>query len=182
MMKKIMIIGAFLFAFTQSAFAQDGDFHLNPSATVGIPIGDFSEVYGIGAGIGVKALYSLNPDGELTFSTGYTRFGLKDSYAAGLKGSLGIIPLLAGYRYHLEKIYLEPQLGLSINSSSLKGSIMGMGSFGGSASSTSLGYAATVGYLLGDIDLSLRYQGFALSGDGLGFIGARVGYQFKLNN
>ncbi|SFU20191.1 hypothetical protein SAMN04489724_0264 [Algoriphagus locisalis] len=181
-MKKLLIIGAFLTAFINSSYGQEGTIRVNPAVMLGVPIGDFSEVYGMGVGIGVKGLYSLNTGGELTFSTGYTRFGLKDSYAAGLKGSLGIIPLLAGYRHHLERIYLEPQLGLSINSSTIKGSFLGMDSFGGSASSTSLGYAATVGYFLGDIDLSLRYQGLALSGDGLGFIGIRVGYQFKLKN
>ncbi|MCE7054701.1 hypothetical protein LZF95_08455 [Algoriphagus sp. AGSA1] len=180
-MKKLMIIGAFLLAFTSTTYAQEGDLHLNAGVMAGLPIGDFSEVYGVGVGVAFKGLYSLNPDAELTFSTGYSRFGLKESYAAGLKGSLGIVPLLAGYRHHLEKIYLEPQLGLSINSSSLKGSFMGMGDFGGSASSTSLAYAATVGYLLGDIDLSIRYQGFALSGSGLGFIGLHVGYLFKIN-
>ncbi|WP_026953597.1 hypothetical protein [Algoriphagus vanfongensis] len=180
-MKKLLIIGAFLTALTHFSFAQEGNLRINPAIKVGVPIGDLSEVYGMGIGIGVKGLYSLNSDGELTFSTGYTRFGLKNSYADGLKGSLGIIPLLAGYRHHLERIYIEPQLGLSINSTSLKGSFMGMDSFGGSVSSTSLGYAATVGYLLGDIDLSLSYQGFSLSSQGLGFIGFRVGYQFKLN-
>lgn len=180
-MKKLMIIGVFLSAFTFTVHAQKGDLNLNTAAMAGLPIGDFSDAYGLGWGVSIKGLYGLSPAGQVTFSTGYSQFGLKDSYDDNLKGSLGIIPVFAGYRHQIGQLYLEPQLGLSVNQTNLKADMGNGGSFEGSDSSSSFGYAASVGYLLGDIDLSLRYQGFSLSDRGLGFLGLHIGYQFQLN-
>ncbi|AGA76738.1 porin family protein [Echinicola vietnamensis] len=180
-MKKLMIICVFLSAFTFNANAQKGDLGLNTAAMAGLPTGDFGDAYGMGWGVSLKGLYRLNSVGQVTLSTGYSQFGLKDTYDENLKGSLGIIPVFAGYRHQLGELYLEPQLGLSVNRSNLKADFGDAGNLSGSASDTSFGYAASIGYLLGDVDLSLSYQGFSLSSQGLGFIGFRVGYQFKLN-
>lgn len=178
-MKKVLLT-TLIVAFTiVYGHAQQGNIEINAGIDLGLPIGNFSDVYGFGYGATVKGLYGISDAGQVGLTLGYQRFGLKDDYDDALSGSMGVSPIFVLYRHHVGGLYLEPQVGLSVNSTNLKASSE-WGDFGGSASNTSLGYAAGIGYLAGNIDLSVRYQGLTQSSDNLGFIGFRVGYQFGI--
>ncbi|WP_461532230.1 outer membrane beta-barrel protein [Sinomicrobium sp.] len=174
---KIVILSA-VFALSAVLYGhaqQKGDISINGGVDVGMPMGDFGDAFDIGFGATVKGLYNLNESGQLGITLGYMGFGAKDN-GSGVDASLGIIPIFALYRHHIGKLYLEPQLGFSLNKAKVKAS--GIGSM--SASDNSFGYAVGVGYMINSIDLSLRYQGLSQAGEGSGFIGLRVGYNFNI--
>lgn len=167
-----------------SAQAQKGQITVNPGVEVALPIGDFGGGASMGFGATAKGLYGINDMGEVTFTLGFIRFGSKaDDDADGVKASTSLIPIMPGYRHRFsEQFYGEGQLGLTtvrskVSIGGMAGSIIG-GGF--SASSTNLGYAVGVGYLMGNIDLSVRYQGVSASGGSLSFIGLRAGYNISL--
>lgn len=178
MKKRIFTIVFVLSAISYGHAQQQGDININAGIDLGMPIGDFGEVYGLGYGATVKGLYTISDAGQLGLTLGYMRFGLKDDLAEGMSGSMGIIPIFALYRHNLGGFYLEPQVGLSVNSVSLEGP----SGFGGSMSTSesSLGYAVGAGYLAGNFDVSVRYQGLTESGENMGFVGLRIGYNFGI--
>ncbi len=179
-MKKLIFTLVITTFFSYAAMAQTGNNQVSGGLEIALPVGDFSDGYNLGLGLTLKGLYGIGEAGQITFTTGFIRFGLKES-EADFKGSLAVIPLLAGYRHHFEGgFYAEPQLGLSVNRVKFESDFGGFGSFNGTASDTSLSYAATVGYLKNNFDVSLRYQGLSSSGSGLGFIGLRIGYNYSL--
>lgn len=181
-MRKLLLGWLLATVFSITAYAQQGNIDINAGIDIGLPVGDWSEGYGIGLGATAKGLYGISDAGQVGLTLGYIRFGLKDEFDEGLSGSLGVIPVMAVYRHHFGNLYVEPQAGLSINRVSLSYSgfdDMGFG-FSGSASESSFGYAAGIGYLMGNIDLSARYQGFAQGGENGGFGAIRIAYNFGL--
>lgn len=180
-MKKHFTLVLMLTAFFFTAQAQKGDLRLGVGVDVAMPLGDFSEGYGIGLGGSVKGLYGLNDDADITFTTGYLRFGMKDM-PEDVSGSIGFIPLLAGYRHQFGGLYVEPQVGLTVTKSNFK--ISGLEAFGisgsGTASSADLGYAIGGGYLIDKLDLGIRFQGVSASGGSFNLIGFRAAYNFSL--
>ncbi|MCC2598255.1 hypothetical protein [Sphingobacterium sp. FBM7-1] len=178
-MKKVLFGLLLTVSTVLSGQAQQGNIDINAGLDFGLPIGDFGDVYGFGYGATVKGLYGISEAGQVGLTLGYQRFGLKDDYDDMMSGSMGISPIFAVYRHSFGALYLEPQAGLSVNKVNLKASGGGM-DFGGSASNTSFGYAAGLGYMLGNIDISARYQGLTQSGENLSFIGLRIGYNFRI--
>ena len=178
-MKKV-VSGLLFTIFTALAgYGQQGRIDINAGVDFGLPIGSFGDVYSFGYGATVKGLYGISEAGQIGLTLGYQRFGLKDSFDENMSGSMGISPVFAVYRHNFGDLYIEPQAGLSINSVNLKANAGGM-DFGGSASNTSFGYAAGLGYMIGNIDISARYQGLTQSDENLGFIGLRIGYNFRI--
>ncbi len=180
-MKKITFFSMILLFIGFSAFAQKGNNQIGVGLDVGLPMGDFSNGYGVGFGGTAKALYGIGSSGQVELTLGYIGFGAKNS-SSDVKGSTNMIPIMFGYRHHLANgIYLEPQLGLMSVSSKVK--MPEMGGFGGTykSSSTNLGIAVGAGYLYENFDFSLRYQLVSASGGSLGFFGLRVGYNFDLD-
>lgn len=158
--------------------AQDKGFHtINAGVELGLPIGNFGNAYGIGFGATGKALYGITEQGDLTGTLGYIHFGMKNT-GASMTGSMGMIPIMFGYRHDFGGIYGEPQLGLMIVKSKINFDGMGggMAGFGGSASSSKVSVGLGGGYMFGDWDLGARFQIV----DNLNFIGIRVGYNFAL--
>lgn len=178
-MKKVILACLLTVIFSVATYAQKGAIDINGGVDVAIPLGDFGSGFGAGFGATVKGLYEINDEGQVGLTLGYIHFGSKEDLGADNSVSLGVIPILALYRHHFENLYVEPQLGFSINRSKVEVSGLGY-NFGGSASTTSLGYAMGVGYILGNIDLSARYQGFSKGGSGAGFAALRVAYNFPL--
>lgn len=180
-MKKQITLVFLLTAFFFTAQAQKGEMTLGVGVDVAMPLGDFGEGYGIGLGGSAKGLYGLNDDANLTLTLGYLRFGIKDA-PDDVSGSIGFIPILAGYRHSFGGLYVEPQLGLTVTRSSFK--ISGLEEFGisgsGTASSTDLGYAIGGGYMIDNLDLGLRFQGVSASGGSFNLIGVRAAYNFAL--
>lgn len=179
-MKKLIIATLLALSAISYGYAQQGNIDINAGIDFGLPIGDFSDVYGFGYGATVKGLYGISDAGQVGLTLGYQRFGLKDDYDDMMSGSMGISPIFALYRHNLGGLYIEPQAGLSVNKVNLKITESDWGDFGGSASNTSFGYAVGLGYMFDKIDVSARYQGLTQSGENLSFIGLRIGYNFRI--
>lgn len=180
-MKKLIIISLLVAGFSVGAFAQQGGIHLNIGAEGAFPTGDWSEGYNIGFGASAKGLYGVSDAGQAGIHLGWTRFGMKNDFDDEISGSFSVVPVFAVYRHYFGGLYVEPQVGLSIAKSKITVSDIDVGSFSGSGSTTSFGYAAGLGYLMGDIDISARYQGFSESGMNGGFAALRLAYHFSLN-
>ena len=164
-----------------SAHAQKGQITVSPGLEVGLPIGDFGESANLGFGVTAKGLYGISDIGDVTLTLGFLTFGAKGVDGEdGVKASTSLIPIMPGYRHKFsEQFYGEGQLGLTTVRS--KVSVSGVSGFGGfSASTTNLGYAVGLGYLIGKIDLGLRYQGVSASGGSLSLIGLRAAYNIAL--
>lgn len=178
-MKKLVLVCLLVTAFSIASYAQKGAIDINAGVDVALPFGDFGEGYGTGFGGTVKGLYGISDEGQVGLTLGYIHFGSKEDLGEGNSVSFGVIPILALYRHHFGSLYVEPQIGLSSNRSKITVASSEF-NFGGSASTTSLGYAAGIGYLLGDIDISARYQGFSQGGSSAGFAAVRLAYNFSL--
>lgn len=180
-MKKQLTFIALLTAFFFTAQAQKGDKQIGIGAEVGLPIGNFSNGYGIGIGGTAKGMYGLNDNAHLTLTLGYTSFGIKEK-SEYMSGSVGFIPILAGYRHSFGSLYAEPQLGLVVVRSSVK--ISGLEEFGfggGSASTTNVGFALGGGYMLNENwDLGVRFQGVSATGGSMSYFALKVAYNFSL--
>lgn len=184
-MKKILTTAVFFILCLVGAHAQKGQITISPGLEIGLPIGDFGESSKLGLGLTGKGLYGINDMGDVTFTLGFIRFGMKNIDGAdGVKASTSLIPILPGYRYKFsEKFYGEGQLGLTVVRSKMKisglaGSIIGLGGF--NSSSTNLGYAVGVGYLYDQFDFGLRYQGVSADDGSLSLIGIRAAYNIPL--
>ena len=177
-MKKIILTVVFALSILLYGHAQQqGDIAVNVGADLGMPIGDFGDGFGFGYGATVKGLYNVSDHGQVGVNLGYMTFGAKNTGGSGVSASMGVIPVFALYRHYMDNLYVEPQIGLSANKFKVKG-VSGIG--GAVASSSSLGYAIGIGYLISAIDISARYQGFSQSGSGSGFIGLRIAYNFAI--
>ena len=175
-MKRVILIAVFTLSVILYGHAQQqGDIAVNGGVDLGMPIGNFGDGFGFGYGATIKGLYNVSERGQVGVNLGYMTFGVKDTGSSGVSASMGVIPVFALYRHYMGNLYLEPQVGLSINKFHVKGT-SGFGGMG--TSNSSLGYAIGVGYLINAIDISVRYQGFSQSSESSGFIGLRVAYHF----
>lgn len=184
-MKKTILLSVALIFACFSAFAQEGNNQASIGLDLGLPTGDFGKSSNVGFGGTVKGMYGIGTAGQVELTLGYIGFGGKSVDFGGFhsKSSVGIIPILIGYRHHIEDFYLEPQLGLSVFSSKMKssGSIGGMTIPSSSSSTTGFGWALGAGYLYQDFDFSIRYQSQSAGGGSIGFFGVRVGYNFDID-
>src|SRR5690554_4511688 len=172
-MKKQLTLLVLLTAFIFSAQAQQGEIKIGVGADLGLPIGNWSNGYGVGLGVSGKGYYGLNDAADITFTTGFMRFGGKDNNDF----STTLIPFLGGYKHKFESLYVEPQLGLTTVSSKVNLGALGMGNI--SSSSTNLGYGIGGGYMMDNWDFGARFQGVS-SGGSISFFAIRVGYNFSL--
>lgn len=182
-MRKLMILVLVSCSTVFCAKAQKGEMQLGAGVDVGLPLGNFGEGYGVGIGASAKGLYGVSDAGQVTLTLGFMRFGMKDGNEF-VSGSVGLIPLLAGYRHTFGNLYAEGQVGLTVVRTSVKfkgsSDTAGLGGLGGSASDTNLGYGIGGGYVFDNWDLGLRFQGVSGDGGSLDFVALRVAYNFSL--
>lgn len=181
-MKKLVFIIALSTCTYFTASAQKGDINLGAGVDIGLPLGNFGEGYGIGIGASAKGMYGISDAGQVTLTLGFLRFGMKDGSDL-VSGATTLIPFLPGYRHRFGDLYAEGQLGLTVVRTSVKfkDNDYGIGNIAGSHSATHLGYGIGGGYLMGNWDLGLRFQGVSGSGGNLDFVAAKVAYNFQLN-
>lgn len=172
-MKKLFFIVA-LTAASFSGFAQDKSAEtkkLNFSVGVEaqLPIGDFADVNGFGIGGTVQADYRVADQIDLTLNAGYITFSGKTLTVAGFSiknDALGLIPVLAGAKYHFsDNIYASAQLGLSFAS-------------GSGRSGSNFTYAPGIGFKFSKIDVLAKYTGISATGGSLNTVGVRAAYTF----
>src|SRR5688500_9414731 len=107
-MKKHLLVAFFSVACI-ALHAQKRMNYLGIGADIGIPTGDFGEAANVGFGGSLKFLIGTSADGQVTFTTGYSAFGLKGIPSGmGIKANYSIIPMLFGYRHNFNGLYLEP--------------------------------------------------------------------------
>ncbi len=168
MKKNLSLIVAFILS-ASFCYAQKG----NNQISVGVETNFFlsngySSIYNPGLGGNVKGLYGLGDASQVTLTTGYTWYSGKSSSQYGNQ-SLGLIPILAGYRYNLKSgFYGEGQAGLAI----LRTSIPGF-----SFSQTNFAAAINAGYVYKGFDASIRYY---TEGDVISLFAIRLAYNFSL--
>ena len=168
-MKKI-ILAFVCVAALSTVKAQQGTNQIGIAAEVGLPMGDFGDAYKTGIGGSVKALFGIGTAGQITFTTGYSKFKGKEEDLLG-DYSASIIPLLAGYRHNFSGFYVEPQLGYGIYGSEFDGENDSEGAFT---------YAVGIGFAKSGFDAGVRYQGASKDGSTTSLVGIRVGYNFTL--
>lgn len=174
-MKKLFLGTVLLFFTVILTQAQKAPTQLGVAAELGFPTGDFGDGFKTGFGGSLKGLFGVSKDGQLSFTTGYTRYAYKDN-EPDYKGSISIVPFLAGYRQNFNGFYLEPQLGYGSYTARVKsGGIKVSNTKGGFT------YAAGLGYASKGFDIGARYQGAKVDGDNISLIGIHVGYNFSLS-
>lgn len=179
-MRKIVLLIAISTLTYFTAAAQQGDIGISAGIDVGLPIGNFGERNGIGFGASAKGLYGISDAGQVTLTLGFLRFGMKDGNDL-VSGSVALIPVLPGYRHLFGNLYAEGQVGLTAVRTSMKVKKNDFGVAGSaSASRTNLGYGIGGGYLMGNWDLGLRFQGVSGNGGSLDLVGVRVAYSFQI--
>ena len=176
-MKKIILTTAIAFI-SVLAFSQKGTNQIGIGADVGIPTSDFGDGFGVGIGGYLKGLLGVGSAGQLTFTTGYSTFGMKDDIEDALgveKASSSIIPLLFGYRHNFSGFYAEPQVGYGIYGAKIK--------IGGASESNSEGaltWAVGFGFAKNGFDAGVRYQSGHKDGESTAIVGIHIGYNFSL--
>lgn len=89
------------------SFAQKGNKALQITGEAIIPSAQKS----VGLGLSLKGLYGISEYGEITVSAGVSKFKMKNLDGAG-ETKVRFIPFLVGYRLKIQKLYIEPKVGI----------------------------------------------------------------------
>jgi hypothetical protein len=176
-MRKIISSTIILLAIALSAAAQKGNNQLQIGGQATFPIGNLADVAKTGYGVSAKGMYGFGTASQqATLEVGYNRLAVKN-LPSGVKANYSAIPIYTGYRYLVGSFFFEPQAGVSFNKvvASSAGTTV-------SGNETNFGWATSVGYNLGDLEISVRYQSSDVKNSdvGLTFVGARLAYNFEL--
>jgi hypothetical protein len=177
-MKKTLLILSSVFAMSLASHAQKGNNQIGVAFEAGIPTGDFGDASNVGFGGSVKGLYGVGTGGQISLTSGYTSFSTKDKFLeSGEKASLGIIPILAGYRHNFSGFFIEPQVGVGIYSAHDSGNGVEF-----NESKSAFTWAIGAGYQINKVELGVRYQSGKVNEweSSLGLVGLHLGYNFSL--
>ncbi|HEU0111953.1 MAG TPA: outer membrane beta-barrel protein [Flavisolibacter sp.] len=173
-MRKVFLVVASVFALGV-ANAQTGNNAIGIGAEINLPMGDFGDAFKTGFGGSLKYLHGVGSAGQVTLTTGYSVFKMKDG-DDDFDVTSSIIPILAGYRHNFSGLYVEPQVGYGIYGAKVK--MLGEEE---SDSEGAFTWAIGAGYAMQQgLDLGVRYQSASKDGSSTSFIGFRVGYNFSL--
>ena len=175
-MKKLLLLTAIV-GISLLSKAQKGNNQIGIAFELAIPTGDLGDIAKTGFGGLVRGAYGVGTAGQVTLTTGYTSFGLKDEFlGAGESGNLHIIPILVGYRHNFSGFYIEPQLGYGIYGSKFEDA---SGSF--TSSDGAFTYGGGVGYSKSGFEGGIRFQAGSKDGSTTSYFGIHVGYNFSLS-
>lgn len=165
-------------ALVSCSYAQKGVDIAEIALEAGIPTGDFGDATNVGVGGGLRFLFGVAKSGEITATSGYTSYKLKD-LPSGVNAHFYLIPILVGYRHRFNGLYLEPQIGPVIYGLSA--------SAGGQSDSNSKAgftWAAGLGYQGETVDIGIRYQSGKTSDSGSPFslVGIHLGFLLPMNS
>ena len=175
-MRKVFLVLASVFALGV-ANAQTGKNQFGIGVDLGLPMGDFGDAAKLGIGGYAKYLHGVGSAGQVSLTTGYQSYKVKDELLdQDESASFSIIPILLGYRHNFSGLFLEPQLGYGIYGYKVK-----MGGVSASDSEGAFTWAIGAGYAMEQgLELGARYQSASKDGSTTSFIGLRVGYNFSL--
>jgi len=173
-MKKIYSILLISLLLASFSFAQSG-IKVGVGGVVGLPMGTFGDVVGMGFGAAVVGEYKVADNIIGTFTTGYLMFsGKEDIYP-----DYSIIPLMLGAKYYFApNMYGTVQLGMNMVSYTIPAIDFGFFTTPETTESgTEFGYAVGAGYEMGDIDLLVKYGSFMTDATSLSLTAV---YKFSL--
>jgi hypothetical protein len=167
-MKRILFLMAAFILTAGYCSAQTGNNQISVGAEGDFFISNLNSAYGVGFGGNVKGMFGVGTAGQVTLTAGYSSFGGKSGTVFSNQ-TFSMIPILAGYRQNFKGgLYLEPQAGVTINTTHFNG---------GTFSETEFGAGLNVGYATNGFDVSARYFS---EGDVFGMFAVRVAYNFSL--
>lgn len=174
----IVIAGAMSIActiFTITAHAQKTDKKLSFGFGIelGLPLGDFKELYSVAPGITARAAYKVGP-GFVTLTSGALVFVPKNFEGEDLKAGLQI-PVKAGYKFIFkENFFAMGEVGFS----RFKYYYVDYNGDLASTGETGATFAPTIGYQAGAFELGLRYEITRFDGANLNAALVRIGFNF----
>ncbi|MER3471677.1 MAG: hypothetical protein C4330_10225 [Chitinophagaceae bacterium] len=174
-MRKLIAFLCF-FSFASYINAQKASKHLTVLGDVGIPVGDFEDLYKMGYGGLLKFSTSLKGSNELTVSTGVSFYTIKLRYTTTDETqTYRVLPLLIGYRHHWSNFFIEPQAGAGFYQ--MRHEFKDQKSIQWHTAFTS---AVAIGYLTDHFEMSVRYQTGLKRDDHVSLISLSTGYHFSL--
>jgi outer membrane protein W len=177
-MKTLIKISA-ICALVLFSFTANAQMKIGVGGGIGLPMGDFGDVFKMGFGGGVSGKYMLNDNLALGVGIGYMTFSAKDEFG-GSDYKYSVIPITASVAYYFATEGFKPYVGADFG--------MYMGKVKtpvGDASGSDLGFAPTVGfeYDLSEsmaLDVNAKYNYIMSEGSATTILGVNVGLVFAL--
>ncbi len=169
-MKKVILSAILVSSLVFGANAQkDGELKFNAGLELGVPVGLASDLVGIGFGASFQGNYGLSDNLFATGSIGYMTFGGKTVTSGGSSFSssaFGFVPVKVGIKFMAsEQVYIQPELGVAIGTST--------------GSGTNFEFAIGGGYMLSEnLSAGIRYESISATGGSFNFLGGRFAYHF----
>lgn len=182
-MKKFIAILAITILVVSISSAQNiwgsGKMRAGAGGILALPVGDWGTTAGLGFGGFGKFEYGLNEDMAVQGSVGFITWGSKDN--GGIKTSATAIPIIAAFKYNLDKVAKMPfygfaELGIWSLSQKVEGGVPGFFTVAGTVTSSESVLAIGAGYDTGMLDISAKF----LLKSGFSNIVVAVAYNFAL--
>ncbi len=172
-MNKIIFLLLMITTASLPVKAQRGTYDVLLGVEAAFPTGDFNS-YKTGVGGWIQGLLGVGETGQVSFTTGYNTFTLKNP-PPNEKIKTAIIPLLLGYKYNWSIFYAHPQAGLGLYRLKVK---QDNGSSNTTTKSSNSGFTLGLGagVKISRLDLGLRYQAGFPKGGTIGYFGLNAGY------
>ena len=178
-MDKRLLYCMLFFLGMHTSYAQKGDNQVRILAEVGFPMHD---EFRMGGGAYVKFLYGVGRSGQVSLTTGASKFRASATLIGrnGERTHIRTVPVLLGYKINIKNIYIEPAIGY--------GELGGRDNIGGDWARHSIGasyLSLGAGYELEPWTLGIRYQvargtrsvlGRTWDRNGFEFVGLQVAY------
>lgn len=172
-MKSALLFLALLVGTTFNGKAQSGNNQLQASGQVSFPVSTLKNFAKTGYGFAAKGLFGFGKaTQQATIEAGYAHFSLDQP--EGYATDYTAMPVYLGYRYLFGNVFVEPQLGIAIDRFKVPYVTID------ESTTTRFGWAASIGYLVGPIELGAKYQSSVTQAKDLNFVSIRLGYNFKL--
>ena len=176
-MKRVYLVVLASVLLSTAVFSQKGNNVIGVGGDLSFPIGDFGDFYKTGVGIYGKAMLGVGKAGHVTFTSSYSAYKIKTNFE-GVTSTIGLAPVLIGYRHNFDGFFVEPQIGYAI--ANIKVTSIDMEEPFTDAGGN-LAWAASVGYVFNQqVEISARYQGSGNNGTNMNVFGVRLGYNFSL--
>jgi len=176
-MKRVYFVVLASLLFSSVVFSQKGNNAIGLGGDLSFPTGDFANFYKAGPGIYGKVMLGVGKAGHVTFTSSYSAYKIKTNFE-GVTSTIGLAPVLIGYRHNFDGFFVEPQLGYAI--ANIKISSIDMEEPFTDAGGN-IAWAASIGYVFNQqVEICARYQGSGNNGTTMNVFGLRLGYNFSL--
>ena len=178
-MKRVYLVVLASILFSTAVFSQKGNNVIGVGGDLSFPMADFGEFYKTGVGIYGKAMFGVGKAGHVTFTSSYSSYKIKTNFE-GVTSTIGLTPVLIGYRHNFDGFFVEPQVGYAIASIKISSAFSDetFTDAGGN-----FACAASIGYVFNkQVEISARYQVSGTSEANMNVVGLRLGYNFSLKH